>query len=105
MFFRLSTLGLTMTLGLVARAIEAQRPSSFKPEVREYISVDAPTVALTHVQVIDGTGSAPKTDQTIVLAGDKIQAVGPAAPRLAMGYPSSPRIDAIFQARCSYPAR
>ena len=55
----------------------AQRPVSYQPEVRQYISVDAPTVALTHVRIIDGTGSAPKNDQSIVISGNRIQAVGP----------------------------
>ena len=34
---------------------------------------------LTHVRVIDGTGAAMRTDQTIVISGGKIQAVGNAA--------------------------
>jgi imidazolonepropionase-like amidohydrolase len=41
--------------------------------------VDAPTVALTHVRVIDGTGAAPAEDQTVVIANGKIAAVGTAA--------------------------
>lgn len=47
--------------------------------VRQYVSVDAPVVALTHVQLIDGTGTAPRADQTIVLERGKISWVGPAA--------------------------
>jgi imidazolonepropionase-like amidohydrolase len=38
-------------------------------------------VALEHVRVIDGTGAAAKTDQTILLSGDKIRAIG-ATPEL-----------------------
>lgn len=44
---------------------------------RAYVSVEAPVVALTHVIVIDGTGAAPKSDQTVVIADGRIQAVGP----------------------------
>lgn len=44
-----------------------------------YISVSAPVIALTHVEVIDGTGAAPVADQTIVLERGRISAVGPSA--------------------------
>ncbi len=44
-----------------------------------YISVSAPVVALTHVEVIDGTGTAPVADQTIVLDHGAIASVGPSA--------------------------
>ncbi|HZR28190.1 MAG TPA: amidohydrolase family protein [Terriglobales bacterium] len=53
--------------------------TAFSPEVQKYISVSAPTVALTHVKLIDGTGAAALDDQTIVIAAGKIQSVGPAA--------------------------
>ncbi|MGB6973105.1 MAG: amidohydrolase family protein [Terracidiphilus sp.] len=44
----------------------------------QYISVDAPVVALEHVEVIDGTGGPAKADQTIVMDHGKIAEVGPA---------------------------
>jgi len=40
--------------------------------------VDAPVVALVHVRVIDGTGAAPRADQTIVLRDGMIDALGDA---------------------------
>jgi imidazolonepropionase-like amidohydrolase len=46
---------------------------------RQFIRTDARIVALTHVRVIDGTGGAPRDDQTIVISGGKIQSVGSAA--------------------------
>jgi imidazolonepropionase-like amidohydrolase len=46
---------------------------------RNWVSVDAPVVALQHVQVVDGTGAAPAADQTIIITGDKITALGPSA--------------------------
>jgi imidazolonepropionase-like amidohydrolase len=46
------------------------------PAVREYVSVDAPVVALTHVQLIDGTGAPPRADQTIIVDQGKIVWVG-----------------------------
>jgi imidazolonepropionase-like amidohydrolase len=48
------------------------------PGVRPFVSVDAPTVALTHVRVIDGTGAGPVADQTVLIANGRIQEVGPA---------------------------
>ena len=53
--------------------------TTFSPEVQKYISVNSPAVALTHVKVIDGTGSPARDDQTIILNQGKIQSVGPAA--------------------------
>jgi hypothetical protein len=44
-----------------------------------YISVSAPVIALTHVEVIDGTGAAPLADQTLVIDHGKIASVGPSA--------------------------
>lgn len=49
----------------------AQSPA----ERQQFIRVDAPVIALTHVRVIDGTGAAARDDQTIVIADGKIQSV------------------------------
>src|SRR6266702_4653487 len=57
----------------------AQRPDSFAASVREYIAVDTSLMALTHVLLVDGTGAAPKTDQTLLIRAGKIAAVGAAA--------------------------
>ena len=51
---------------------------NLSPEVKEFVKVDAPVIALEHVRVIDGTGAAAIDDQTVVLANGKIQSVGPA---------------------------
>ncbi|MBI4499616.1 MAG: amidohydrolase family protein [Gemmatimonadetes bacterium] len=64
-----------LLLPLALSAAAAQAPS-FSENVRPYVAVDAPVVALTHVKLIDGTGAAPAENQTIVIAGGKIQAVG-----------------------------
>jgi imidazolonepropionase-like amidohydrolase len=63
----------------VSALAPAQSTSSLVPDVRQYVKVDASEVALTHVKVIDGTGAPARADQTIVISGDKIQAVGDAA--------------------------
>jgi len=46
--------------------------------VRPYVAIDTPTFALTHVRVIDGTGAAPKADQTVVVENGRITAIGDA---------------------------
>jgi imidazolonepropionase-like amidohydrolase len=54
----------------------AQSPSA---EVRKFVKIDAPVIALTHVRVIDGTGAAAREDQTIILNKGKIESVGDAS--------------------------
>ena len=49
------------------------------PDRQQFIRVEAPTVALTHVRVVDGTGAAARDDQTVVISGGKIQLIGPTA--------------------------
>jgi imidazolonepropionase-like amidohydrolase len=51
----------------------AQTPSE---AVTRFLSVDAPTVALAHVQVVDGTGAPPAHDQTVLISQGKIARVG-----------------------------
>ena len=53
----------------------ASAAQKLSPEVQSFVKVDAPRVALTHVRVIDGTGTAAVDDQTIVLCDGKIGAV------------------------------
>jgi imidazolonepropionase-like amidohydrolase len=76
---RLIVLALAFVSLLLARTLPAQRPDSLSEEVRKYIAVDTAVVALTHVQLVDGTGANPTTDQTIVIRDGRIAEVGPAA--------------------------
>jgi imidazolonepropionase-like amidohydrolase len=55
----------------------AQRPT-LSAAVKQYVAVDTPVVALTRVRVIDGTGAAPKEDQTLIIRDGNILALGPA---------------------------
>src|SRR5579885_2567596 len=52
---------------------------TLSPEVRGFVKVDSPVVALTHVRVIDGTGAAAREDQTVVVSHGKIEFVSDAA--------------------------
>lgn len=63
-------------LVLVPALALSQRPA-ITAGLRPYVSVDAPVVALTHVRVIDGTGEAPREDQTILLQDGKIFGMAP----------------------------
>ena len=56
--------------------VSTERPM-LASRVKDYVSVDAPVVALTNVKVIDGTGAASRMGQTIVIEGTRITAVGP----------------------------
>jgi imidazolonepropionase-like amidohydrolase len=57
--------------------LAAQRPP-LPGAVRQFVSVDAPVVALTHVRVIDGTGAPARADQTLVIRDGNIAAMGSA---------------------------
>ena len=46
------------------------------PGLRQYVKVDADTVVLRHVRLIDGTGAPARADQTVVIKGGKILAIG-----------------------------
>ena len=54
---------------------QAQNPNGIAP----FVTVSAPVFVVNHVRIIDGTGAAPREDQTIVIANGKIQSIGPAA--------------------------
>jgi len=43
---------------------------------QQFIRVEAPVIALTHVRVIDGTGAAATEDQTLIISEGKISALG-----------------------------
>jgi len=60
---------LLSSVGAVAQ-IAAEPPGD-----REFVKIESPLLALEHVQVIDGTGAPPKSDQTILIGGGRIQAV------------------------------
>ena len=69
----------TRSLALVLCAYAGVASADPASPLQQYIAIDAPTFALTHVTVIDGTGATARTDQTIVVSGGKIVSVGPSA--------------------------
>ena len=52
---------------------------TLSPQVKAFVKVDSPVVALTHVRVIDGTGAPARDDQTILLSQGKIESISDAA--------------------------
>ena len=62
-------------VALFAAPLEAQRPA-IAVGVRPYVVVDTPVVALTHARVIDGTGTPPRVDQTLIIRDGAIAALG-----------------------------
>ncbi len=63
-------------IGLLVSPATAQTYDALSPDTREFVKVHGPVLALTHVNLIDGTGGPPARDQTIVIADGRIQAVG-----------------------------
>lgn len=59
----------------IALPCDAQRPT-LAASTRGFLAVDTPIVALTHVTVIDGTGTPARSDQTILLRDGRIERVG-----------------------------
>ncbi len=59
----------------IAAAISV--PSSIAGQDFDRFIVTDDAIALTHAKVFDGTGSAPLLDQTILIQGDRITAIGP----------------------------
>ncbi|MGQ0642932.1 MAG: amidohydrolase family protein [Gemmatimonadaceae bacterium] len=57
----------------------AQERAQLSATTREFVKVDAPVVALTHARLFDGTGAAPRADMSIIIRGDRIEAVAPSA--------------------------
>jgi len=50
--------------------------AQLSPDVKEYVKVDSPVIAIIHARLIDGTGARARSDQTILIRDGKIQSVG-----------------------------
>ena len=59
---------------LVVLSAVALPQGRFQPGNAPFLAFDSPVVALTHVRVIDGTGAAPREDQTLVIDHGRISA-------------------------------
>ena len=63
-------------LPLLAASATAQTAAELSESTRSYVAVADPVVALTHVTVIDGTGSEARRGQTILIENGRIAAHG-----------------------------
>ena len=72
---------LVVVVGLALAASQAPGPQrlTIANAVRQFVSVDAPVVALVHARVIDGTGAPARADQTLVIRDGSIAALGPSS--------------------------
>ena len=50
--------------------------AQLSPDVKEYVKLDSPVIAIIHARLIDGTGARARSDQTILIRDGKIQSVG-----------------------------
>ena len=69
-------LGVALVLLLVPLSGQER---TLAPGLSPFVSVNAPSVAFTHVRLVDGTGAPVRVDQTVILNGMQIQVVGPSA--------------------------
>ena len=67
------------TLGFLLFVLTVNSFGQIPSDLQPFIRVNAPMIALTNVRVIDGTGSVPLENQTILIEGGKISLIGPTA--------------------------
>ena len=66
---------IAVTSAVFTSGVEAQQTAR-PTQLQEFVAVEAPVIALTHVKVFDGTGAPAKEDQTVIIEGDRIAAAG-----------------------------
>lgn len=59
--------------------VAASQVPTLSSQVRPFVAIDAPVVALTNVRLFNGTGARPADDQTIVISDGLITSVGPSS--------------------------
>ena len=69
----------TLAVLVAALPCAAQPADTLSDAVLQFVEVAEPTVALTGVQVVDGTGRPAASGQTILIRDGRIAAVGPGA--------------------------
>src|SRR4051812_46821397 len=62
-------------LAILLLAASAAAAQTLSPDVQQYVKVDAPTIILRGVRVIDGTGAAAKENQVVRIVAGKIESV------------------------------
>ena len=80
-FFRRSVpaaalIGLGALLAVPGSLLSRSQPTNSREDARQFVQYGDPVIAITGVQVVDGTGTAPRSGQTVVIADRRIQSVG-----------------------------
>lgn len=77
------TNGIILTLAALAACLtteaSAQQASELADAVTQFVAVDQPTVAITNVLLINGTGAPAQRAMTVVVEDGRIAAVGPSS--------------------------
>jgi enamidase len=60
-------------------ALATSVTASLLPLSKGFVAYDQPVIAITHASIIDGRGTPPKPDQTLVMQDGRIVALGPSA--------------------------
>ena len=66
-----------ITIGITQSSTTAPA-RTFSKQDASYVAYDQPIIAFTHIQLVDGTGSAPKRDVTVLIKEGRITAIAPA---------------------------
>ena len=74
MRYRSVVVAISLTV-VAAGELHAQRPT-ISANVRTFVAIDTPIVVLTHARLIDGTGAAPRNDQTVIIRDGRISQIG-----------------------------
>jgi len=72
-------IALLLAILITPVAAFTQAATALSQDVRQFVTVSEPVVALTNVRVVDGTGGAPLENRTIVIENGRITAVTAAA--------------------------
>ena len=65
------------SIGALAQDMDDSPPAPMpNPEDAKFVAFNQPVIAFTHAEIIDGTGAAPRYDQTLVVKDGRIAALG-----------------------------
>lgn len=67
-----------LTWHFASTATVAVAQTTVSPLVQQYLRVDAPVVLLRNVRIVDGTGTSPAENQSLLIRDGRIEALGPA---------------------------
>lgn len=69
----------TMAISVLVWSATLSAQSEPSGAAKQFVRLQAPVVALEHVRVINGTGSPPAEDETVIIENGRIRALGPSS--------------------------